>query len=454
MVKCGKVGGDKRKERITPIFGFDKSLINLHCKITMCSSLKIWNLQDKISLSNWAEKFVFLLVIWSSLLTEIKIPHTNYGIHNVLIPFFALSLIALRAKIAKNVFLYHKKIIVLLVLFYVWMWISAFLSEYQETAIKYSIRCIYYPIIFGTFLMITFKNKNATNYHKLIFYFLLFVSVFGIVEKIYPQIWNLKALQLLRGSFPPVDTHRIASFLFNPNPFGFLMSFGIFLGLVLYANDGNKTLSRYWFYLGSISFSTTAILSGSRNAWFVLIVGVLFVGLYRVIKIKYIITVLVASLGLLFIIVLLSKGSMDFFAIMNSRFIETFQNGLGERVLLWKQAIIEFYQHPIFGIGMEVFSKHIGTQVLGGNYHTHNIILNILVELGIVGFAIVLLFIVTLLERVNISNPIVAIPLALLFVSQMFDYFFFNAPFMTIFLFFLAFACNSKVNDNVNQFLS
>lgn len=410
----------------------------------MCSSLKIRNMQNKISLSNWAEKFVFLLLIWSSLLTEVKISHTNYGIHNVLTPFFALLLIALKAKIAKNVFLCHNRIIVLLILFYVWMWFGAFLSEYQETAIKYSIRCTYYPIIFVAFLIITFENRNVTDYPKLIFYFLLFISAFGIVEKIYPQIWNLKALQLLRGSFP-VDTYR-ASLLFNVNPFGVLMFFGIFLGLVLYANDGNKTLSRYWFYLGSISFSTTAILSGSRNAWFVLIVGVLFARLYRVIKIKDIITVIIASLGLLFIMVLLSKGSMDFFAIMNARFIETFQNGLGERVLLWKQAIVEFYQHPIFGIGMEVFSKHIGTKVLGGNYHTHNIILNILVELGIVGFTIALLFIAILLRRANISNSIVAIPLALLFVSQMFDYFFFNAVFMNILLYFMAFACNSKVS--------
>jgi O-antigen ligase len=58
-----------------------------------------------------------------------------------------------------------------------------------------------------------------------------------------------------------------------------------------------------------------------------------------------------------------------------------------------------------------VFSKHIGTQVLGSDvYHTHNIVLNILVGLGAVGLILSILLTFNILKGVNYKDPRINIP--------------------------------------------
>ena len=108
----------------------------------------------------------------------------------------------------------------------------------------------------------------------------------------------------------------------------------------------------------------------------------------------------------------------------------------------------EISKRAITGVGIEVFEKVIGKRILGDEgYHTHNLFLNILVELGIPGLLLFLIFIYSLLKRADLYRPIIGIPLIMVFAAQMVDFFMHDFTFTSIGLYFLAEAGNSRHED-------
>jgi len=109
----------------------------------------------------------------------------------------------------------------------------------------------------------------------------------------------------------------------------------------------------------------------------------------------------------------------------------------------------EISKRPITGLGIEVFEKIIGKGIRREEgYHTHNLFLNILVELGIFGLLLFLVFIYSLLKRADLYRPIIVIPLLMIFAVQMVDFFIHDFTFTTIGLYFLAEAGNSQHEGN------
>jgi hypothetical protein len=163
-------------------------------------------------------------------------PHIKYGVHNAFIPLFALMIMGLRLNLIKEVFARYRIAFMFMGLLYVWIWVSAFQSEFQNTAVKYSIKYSYYFLLFMAFLFLTYKNKNNYLNDRLIIYFLLLLSIFGIVEEFSSEI---SIFHLVRpfGSYMP----RVSSLMQNPNPFGSLMSLGAILSILL---RKDKTINR------------------------------------------------------------------------------------------------------------------------------------------------------------------------------------------------------------------
>lgn len=384
--------------------------------------------------------FVFILMLVCTILVFLKIPYGNFGIHFLLIPLFSLILIGSKVSSLKDAIIHHRKAFITMALFYLWIWVSAFRSEYQITAVRYSIMYSYYLPIFIAFLVLSFKNHDFRIYYRLIFYFLLCLSIFGIIEQIYP---NLKSFQIVRPGVSPYP--RIASLMQNPNPFGVLMSLGVFLGILLYKA---RVISRLELYPASTIFMITVFGAGSRNAFLVLAVGVTLLFLTKVVRLnKNLSRILLITALLVLLLFLINKATNDKimshiakqFPIVN---VSTYSP---ERFLLWERGMSEFIKHPVFGIGIEVFPKHIGPQILGpGYWHVHDIFLNLLVELGAVGLVLFLLLTYHLLKMADFRNPLVSIPIILILTSQAFDYFFHDATFATVSFYFLAYAANSK----------
>jgi O-antigen ligase len=379
-----------------------------------------------------SEQLSFILLLCSTLLTLIKIPLINIGIHNILIPLFALLIIGLRINVMKEVFERHRRTIIVIGMLYLWMWISALHSEYQNTAIKYGIKYSYYPLMFIAFLALLYNCKHLYIYYRLVFYFLLLIGVFGIIEEVYPKAG---IFYLLR----PYETYmpRVASLMQNPNPFGSLMSLGVIYSILL-RKDG--TLYRSEFIIGTILFTLFAFLSGSRNAVIVLLMGLIILAAYREIKFtKEILKWLIFISGVIYLYYIYLGDHANYI-------LHHYLHGESSyRILIWKRALYEIAHNPIFGIGIEVFSKHIGTQVLGQDiYHTHNIVLNILVELGVVGLILSLLFIFNLFKGINYSDPRITMPILMIFAAQIFDYYLHDVTYAAIVFYFMAVAANSK----------
>lgn len=394
------------------------------------------------------EQIVFILLLVSTLLTQIKIPYINLGVHNVLIPAFSLTILGMRKDALKDAVICHRKTLIFMALLYTWMWISALVSAHQETAVKYSVKYTLYPVMLAAFLVLTYRNERISNYYRLIIYFLLMLSFFGVLEEISPLLSIFKIIKSDYTCFP-----RISSLMQNPNPFGLLMSMGIILAIIL-RNDG--TISGIECIVNCILFILTTLLSGSRNAVITFLFGFILLFAYREIRlgrrsVNWFAAIVGCILIIIFMSFLVSENKMTYIA--NNITGHLVQSEGSTRLLLMKRSMLEFAQQPFTGIGVEVFSTYIGPQVISGSigYHTHNIITNILVELGMVGLLLAVSIFCSLLKGVNWRDTITVIPILMIITSQMSDYFFHDYTFPAVAFFLLALAANSKINDNIEK---
>ena len=407
-----------------------------------------------------AGKIVFMLLLCSSLLVHVKLFCIGYGVYNFLLPLCALILLALNLGQCKETFSYHRQALFFLSLFYLWMWVSAFFSDFQGIALKYSIKYSIHFIVLVSFLILTYKKRDPFSYYRWILRFLLLLAVFGVIENLFHDLW---IFSLLRSPHSLDVYPRISSLMQWPNQFGVLMVIGILLGLILYKE---RSISAFEFYLGLFLFTIVIALAASRNSWLLLPAGIFLAWLYKMITLRKGFFIL----GFFVFCVLFFPVSTHQLGIRGSKVVPlekhlreltlmleklksptflTPRETSTSRLVLWKAAMCEISKRPITGLGIEVFEKIIGKGIRREEgYHTHNLFLNILVELGISGLLLFLVFIYSLLKRADLYRPIIVIPLLMIFAVQMVDFFIHDFTFTTIGLYFLAEAGNSRHEGN------
>jgi hypothetical protein len=120
-----------------------------------------------------------------------------------------------------------------------------------------------------------------------------------------------------------------------------------------------------------------------------------------------------------------------------------------ETLKLWKAVCDEIINRPVTGVGIQVFDNiRAKKNLFEGGCNSHNLILNILVELGIPCLLLFLIFIYSLLKRADLFRPIIGIPLIVVFAGQMVDFFIYDFTFTSIGFYFLDEAGNSKHENN------
>jgi len=401
----------------------------------------------------------FLLLLFSSLLSRVDTSY-SFSIHYLLLPLFSSILILFNFNNLTKIFRCHKRILVAFGALYIWIWLCTLLSDFQATALTYTLKYSTYFFVFISFLTITFNQQNMRFYYRVVLQFMNFLAVLGFVELFFPNLWIFKLLKY--PSFYP----QIGSILQNPNQFGVLMAVGAILALILYYK---KFISKLELYISEILFFVSIAISASRNSWLVFLLGMFLLLLYRIINLKQMI--LIGSCFLLCILFYpastykIGLGNSQIFPLFelfnqnfNSKDIETnisnpqgtalsrISNPQGtalSRFALWSSAINEIVKRPITGIGIGVFAEHIGVKVFGAKgFHAHNIFLNVCVELGIPGLLIFISFLVRVFSKIKPNNYLAIIPLVMFLVSQLVDFFIEDYTFTTIELYFLAVAIN------------
>ena len=176
--------------------------------------------------------------------------------------------------------------------------------------------------------------------------------------------------------FSPGDT--------NPDGFGFILALGIPVAWYLAGSKGTGRTGRLlklvnYAYMPAAFFGLA--LSGTRTALIASVVGMAF-GLASLTRLRLwarIALFMILASGIL--ILLPYVQSLESFQRLGTTSTELTQGDLNERTIIWREGLASFVEHPIVGVGSNMYRSvnHLGKVA-------HNSYLSVLVELGLIGF--------------------------------------------------------------------
>ncbi len=385
-----------------------------------------------------------------SLLVHVNLPGIDLGAYNLTIPLLAIAILGLYGDRLPHFWQTHRRTLLLLLAFYLWLWISAFFSVDRAIAFKFSIKYSIYFFTFPALLILAQQYKQGQKLPWLYGFTLLFLLIlagFGIVEHFVPAFPLFDWIQPNRLSL--LGLGRVASVLQNPNQLGALMAFGVLLTCTL---CHQRILPGFSLLFFIPPLMVTLILSGSRNGIFVLLVsGLLMVYPYRFVPLKAwaiaLILPAVIATGLL-----IWNQNPRFAANVQQipQNITTLQAAIaGDQVALAsipraELAVIagqQFLAHPITGTGIQTLSTTI---INRGGLNAHNLWLNLLAELGLPGLLLWMAVVGSALWQTHLLDPRVGLLCSVVVTAQLFDFFIHDLPTIMTMSLMVAIAANLK----------
>ncbi len=383
-----------------------------------------------------------LLLLVGSLCTEVKMPIFGVGLSNLLIPLSALGIVILYRASIPTVWARQKTVVVALLAFSAWALTASLLGVMPSTSSYYWVKYNVLALALPAFLLLVADDERRWTATRLVHAFLLGLALFGIIEAIFP---GSAVFEVFRTERSLTITPRVASLLGWPNQFGVLMAVGVVLTELLRRRE---MLGRSFTWFCTAVFLTQVAQSGSRNSWLTLLGALVWLAARRMVPAKR-----AAVLGIIFIAIVLilpvsarQTGLWDY-SWSPSRFEEQpWTPSLSKpslslllRYKLWREAAVEIRNHPVSGLGLEVFEIKIGPRVMGRRgFNAHNLALNITAELGLVGLGLALLVGVQLYRSRSPDSAVGEAVLVTMLGGQMFDCFVHDATFMSLFYFFVA----------------
>lgn len=266
-------------------------------------------------------------------------------------------------------------------LLYAYTAIGLISSEYKIISLFFAllmVLCIHSFNIFSTSTAVDLKKIK-----KYLYIISLAVFLYGILQYIRPDF-------ILPVKWVDTDEYRLSkriySTFFNPNVFGFYISFIIIL--VCEDLDTKKLNLESSVFLSAV---LCLILTFSRAAWVSLTAALLIAGFMdrKYFKYALITMVLIFSADLI-----LGSGRTDFSKVArDSSFIY--------RLEVWRASVEIISDNFLSGIGFGTLSMHVGeySNVVSTKIeHSHNLYLQIFTETGVLGFGIFTCFIIKMFK--------------------------------------------------------
>lgn len=176
--------------------------------------------------------------------------------------------------------------------------------------------------------------------------------------------------------FSPGDT--------NPDGFGFILALGIPLAWYLAGSKGTGRLGSLFKFINYAYIPAAFIglaLSGTRTALVASLVGMGF-GLISLTRIRLWarIAIFLLLTGVIFFLWPYVQ-TLESFQRLGTTATELTQGDLNNRTNNWREGLDTFVEHPIIGVGSNMYRSQNSLGKVG-----HNSFISVLVELGLVGF--------------------------------------------------------------------
>lgn len=306
-----------------------------------------------------------------------------------------------------KLFQYYKNLFFLIFIsFYVYLVFNSLINNFNLDSFKISIFYFRYGIFSLAFWYILNQNKNILKY---LFYCFACCFIFLIIDGYYQYFTssNLFGLKIDSGS------NRPSSLFGNELILGSYLSrlYGIFFGLAIYLYNFINNKSKFYF-LGIIFvlLETLIFLSGERASFFYLNLSSIFI----IILIKdyklYRSVIMVFSFILISLITIVNDNAKSriidkTIAQMNldsNQSIKAFSQQHEDHYL---SALRMFKDNKLLGVGVKNYRNYCDldkykTSEISCTTHPHNTYIQILTEIGIIGFLFILSVLILFLYKV------------------------------------------------------
>lgn len=388
----------------------------------------------------------FGLALMCSLFTEIKVPGVGIGLQNLMLPAAGLAMMLLHPADAARLWPRHRPVLLALTALIAWSFAASALGLFPALSLYFWVKYQVFTVLFVGFLCLLGTQTRWNRAFDLVICFLLLLAVLGALEVVFP---GSAFFRLFRSDQSLTIYPRVASVLPWPNQYGVLMGVGALLAQL--RRPENPVVNRLS-WIATIFFLTQVAQSGSRNAWLVLLFGLLWVVGRRFLSVRRGLVVGVIFIAIIFVLPVSSRQTgiwdeppveMTQFLLRENESASTSLSppglSLSLRSKLWREGWASLRDHPMTGIGLDAFSRTGGVRVMGKEgFNTHNLPLNIAVELGLVGLVLASLLAFQLARNRKPGNRLAEAAMVMVLGGQVIDCFIYDAAFMMLGCFFAA----------------
>ncbi len=168
---------------------------------------------------------------------------------------------------------------------------------------------------------------------------------------------------------------RTSSVFWNPNYYGYMLE--LFVILALYRFEKRHSP---WFLVILFANLGSILLCDCRTAWAALGAALLFYAVHYKRNVKWVVITMLITVGLVIVILLVPMFTGRFAA-------NVIDYDVDKRSHIWGDAIHWIRRQPVFGYGMASYREICIRTGVKVRWHSHNIILNIMLDFGVAGLA-------------------------------------------------------------------
>jgi len=269
-------------------------------------------------------------------------------------------------------------------------------------------------IVVVVLLQSNFAFRRTTWTLILVGVFLGSLTVFQYITKSFDNVYGGFAISLQHQIVGEIDDYRATGPMEDPNFFAQIIVVLIPISFERFLHEKTGILRLIALYSAGICIFTV-ILTYSRGGLLAMIVALAVLLFVYPPKRKYVPVILFSTLLVMY---MLPPNYLDrlfalssFFRPGNSSRVEelSLEGRLSENLT----ALEMFKSHPVFGIGLNtysylfpVYSKNLGLALVATERDAHNIYLEVIAEMGLVGFIIFSLVLVSAFRSIMVARKI------------------------------------------------